>query len=118
MGDSVVFVPACALMRAMDVKDNSSVDGTNIELYTYWESSAQKYRFEMVKEEPKMLIGDVNGDGNINIMDATEIQRHIAQLSTIPEDRLSCADANKDGQVNIMDATQIQRFIAQLIPSL
>lgn len=118
VGDSVVFVPACALMRAMDVKDNSSVDGTNIELYTYWESSAQKYRFEMVKEEPKMLIGDVNGDGNINIMDATEIQRHIAQLSTIPEDRLSCADANKDGQVNIMDATQIQRFIAQLIPSL
>ena len=64
------------------------------------------------------ILGDVNGDGNVNIMDATEIQRHIAQLSTIPEDRLSCADANKDSQVNIMDATQIQRFIAQLIPEL
>ena len=67
---------------------------------------------------PQVKLGDVNGDGDINIMDATEIQRHIAQLSTIPEDRLSCADANKDNQVNIMDATQIQRFIAQLIPSL
>lgn len=64
------------------------------------------------------LIGDVNGDGDINILDATEIQRHIAQLTTIPEDRLSCADANKDGQVNILDATHIQRFIAQLIPEL
>lgn len=51
-------------------------------------------------------------------MDVTEIQRHIAQLTTIPENRLSCADTDKDGDINIIDATQLQRFIAQLIPSL
>ena len=46
------------------------------------------------------------------------IQRHLAQLTTIPEDRLVCADTDKDGKINITDVTMIQRFIAQIIPSL
>lgn len=50
--------------------------------------------------------------------DATMIQRHLAQLTTIPEDRLVCADTDKDGKINITDVTMIQRFIAQIIPSL
>lgn len=65
-----------------------------------------------------MKIGDTDGDGKVTIMDATEIQRHIAQLTTISDDRLTCADTDKDGKVSIMDATMIQRFIAQLIPEL
>ncbi len=65
-----------------------------------------------------VMIGDVDGDGKVSIMDATEIQRHIAQLTTISDERIACADTDKDGKVSIMDATQIQRFIAQLIPEL
>ncbi|MBR2715201.1 MAG: leucine-rich repeat protein, partial [Ruminococcus sp.] len=68
--------------------------------------------------KPELIIGDVDGDGKISVMDATEIQRHIAQLTTISEDRLSCADTDRDTRISIMDATQIQRFIAQLITSL
>ena len=66
----------------------------------------------------KAKIGDIDGDGNITIMDATMIQRHIAQLTTITDDRIVCADTDKDGKVTILDATKIQRFIAQLIPEL
>ena len=64
------------------------------------------------------LFGDVDGDGIVSVMDVTIIQRHIACLTTIPEDRLSYADTEKDGVISIMDATQIQMFIAKLIPSL
>ena len=64
------------------------------------------------------VLGDVDGDGAVTIMDATAIQLHIAQLEIIPEDKLACADTDGDGSVTIMDATQIQLFIAQLIPSL
>ena len=66
----------------------------------------------------KGILGDVDGDGAVTIMDATAIQLHIAQLEIIPEDKLACADTDGDGSVTIMDATQIQLFIAQLIPSL
>lgn len=77
--------------------------------------------FEVKDKEvisPDKILGDVDSDGNITIIDATEIQRHIAQLTTITEDRIECADTDKDGKVTIIDATQIQRFIAQLIPEL
>ncbi len=69
-------------------------------------------------EEPEILIGDTDGDGKVTIIDATEIQRHLAQLTTIIDDRLPCADTDKDGKVSIIDATQIQRFLAKLIPEL
>ncbi|MBQ7133640.1 MAG: dockerin type I repeat-containing protein [Ruminococcus sp.] len=64
---------------------------------------------------PNFKLGDVDGDGKVSIMDATAIQRHIAQLESIKEDRLPYADTDKDGKVSIMDATMIQRLIAQLI---
>ena len=62
--------------------------------------------------------GDVDGDEKLTVVDATYIQRHIAQLDTIPEDGLVFADADNDGEVSVIDATHIQRFVAQLIPSL
>ena len=61
------------------------------------------------------LLGDVDGDGKITIMDATEIQLHIAKTKTLTDDALSRADTDKDTKVSIMDATAIQRYIAKLI---
>ena len=69
--------------------------------------------YVVVNENNK--VGDVNGDGSVSVMDATMIQKHLANLTTISEDRLECADTNKDGVVSVMDATQIQRYLAQLI---
>ena len=67
---------------------------------------------------PENILGDVDSDGKITILDATQIQRHLAKLSSISEDRLHCADTDKDGTISILDATVIQRFLAKLIPSL
>lgn len=64
------------------------------------------------------MIGDVDGDGQVSVIDATMIQRHMAKLTTISEEKFSCADTDKNTKISIMDATVIQRFIAQLIPSL
>ena len=65
-----------------------------------------------------VLLGDVNGDGKVGIIDATLIQRHVAKLTEITDDRFDFSDVNKDGQITITDATMIQRFVAHLIPSL
>lgn len=64
------------------------------------------------------IVGDADGDGEVGVVDATLIQRHIAELDLLDEDRLECVDIDKDSKVTIMDATLIQRFIAQLIPKL
>lgn len=64
------------------------------------------------------LIGDVNCDGKINILDATEIQKHLAKMVTLNEQQLIIADTNHDGKINILDATQIQKFLAKLVTKL
>lgn len=59
------------------------------------------------------ILGDADGDGFITILDATAIQRHIAELSVSSFDS-DAADVDKDHSVTIMDATAIQRHIAEL----
>ena len=66
-------------------------------------------------EVPNIKLGDVDGDGEITILDATVIQRHLAKLTTLSETQLLVADTDKDGAVTILDATVIQRFLAKLI---
>lgn len=65
-----------------------------------------------------MILGDVDGDNDITIIDVTEIQRYLAHKTTFDNVKSLCADAEKDGVVSIMDATQIQRFIAHIITEL
>lgn len=60
-------------------------------------------------------IGDVDGDGNVSVLDATSVQMHVASISAINDDCLASADTDKDGNISILDATQIQLFVAKLI---
>lgn len=56
------------------------------------------------------MFGDVNGDGEVSISDATEIQLYLAKLKDFDEDTLVVADCNEDGNVDIKDVTCIQFF--------
>ena len=60
-----------------------------------------------------LTLGDVDGDSDVTIVDATCIQRHLAELAVISYNE-TAADADGDGEVTIMDATAIQRFVAEL----
>ena len=73
------------------------------------------YDFAPCKANDGYILGDVDLDGNISIMDATLIQLHIASLTQLNETQLKAADTDKSGDVSIMDATAIQLFIAKLI---
>ncbi len=66
---------------------------------------------------PNPQLGDVNQDGNVNIKDATLIQKHLANLETLNSEKLKLADTNKDGYVSVKDATQIQKYVAKMITS-
>lgn len=65
----------------------------------------------------KHKLGDVNGDGKINVSDATVIQKYAAELITLTDAQIAVADTNNDGLININDATLIQRYAAELITS-
>ena len=60
------------------------------------------------------VIGDVDLDGAVTILDATAIQRHLASLEALSEEALKAADCDGVGAVTILDATEIQRYLVGL----
>ena len=60
-----------------------------------------------------VILGDADGDGDLNITDATCIQRHLAEIP-VYEYIEEASDTDGDGQVSILDVTMIQRYLAQL----
>lgn len=58
--------------------------------------------------------GDVDGDGTLSVLDATEIQKYIAKLTEFNEIQTELADLNGDGEISVIDATEIQKTLAQL----
>lgn len=64
--------------------------------------------------EDKYLIGDVNLDGNVDILDVTYIQKHMARISVLTSDALAKADTDYNTRVDIKDATHIQKILAKL----
>ncbi len=62
-----------------------------------------------------VVYGDVNGDGEVAVIDATLIQRHIAKLITLTEEQLERAMVRGDEELTVMDATLIQQHVAKII---
>ncbi len=58
------------------------------------------------------ILGDANEDNELNIKDATIIQKHLANILTLSERSKILADFNDSGDVNIKDATAIQKHLA------
>lgn len=63
----------------------------------------------------KVLIGDVDTDGNISINDVSVIQLFISEQSTLTDRQLIAADANDDGSVDVIDATFVQMYLVDNI---
>lgn len=62
------------------------------------------------KEQEKML-GDVNGDGKINLIDYTKILSHVKKTKLLIEEEKALADINKDGKINLIDYTRVLAIV-------
>ncbi len=64
--------------------------------------------------EDKGILGDVDGNGKVNIKDATMIQKAVAKIISLTDTEQIRADVNADAKVNIKDATAIQKYVAKI----
>jgi hypothetical protein len=86
--------------------------GTIIEDMEYCGDAPDMGAYEYITEdcyECGVDLADVNGDGQINILDLVQISYYILELSTPAYE--CAADYNQDGQVNILDLVQIVNYI-------
>ena len=70
---------------------------------------------EPTEPGPEKLLGDVDGDGVVSVIDATQIQKYKAQILTENDIDLSVADVDGDGVVSVLDASRIQKYKAKIM---
>ena len=62
----------------------------------------------------KWIMGDVDNDGEVTILDATCIQRILAEIIKNPDEGMILRGKVTEEELSIIDATMIQRFLAEL----
>ena len=71
-------------------------------------------RFE-AELRPLAVPGDVNGDGEIDILDANLVVAWYNEIRDLTDKQLAAADVNGDGEVDIMDANMIVAYYNEII---
>lgn len=72
----------------------------------------------LVKEVMIYLLGDVNGDGKVNVTDVNRLFRYVNKQISLTETQQNSADVNKDGKVNITDVNRLFRYVNKQLTSL
>ena len=95
-----------------EIFDTESTISETATIYGYENSTAQAYaeryykRFVAIED-----IGDISGNGEIDLYDAIEIAKAIMGMRTFTEEEKLIADFNKDGTVDLYDAIEIARTL-------
>lgn len=106
------------------IGDDAFCGCDKLTIYGEKDSAAESYAkmfgiaFVALGESAHGKVGDTNGDGKVTVADATQIQKHLANILKLEGAELEAADTNGDGKVTVADATQIQKYLAKVIPSL
>ncbi len=69
---------------------------------------------ETETQTPLGVLGDADLDGELSVLDATQIQLYMASLVEFDGTQLVLADMDKDGEVSVLDATKICLGLAGL----
>lgn len=108
------------VLQSITATDSYNFDSVTDGTYTIRVSKenhvTREYEIEVngdiVIEDLKLnLIGDVDGNDKINVMDYTETLRHVKKTTELVGYEYDCADVNGDGRVNVSDYAAILRHV-------
>ena len=108
--EDTTLTPTKVEIEATDVTKGSAAEPTTKPVSPTQPTTAQP----ATEPSGNAVYGDVNGDGDITVVDATLVQKHIVQFETLSADKQILADVNEDNTLSVVDATLIQKYIVQL----
>ena len=96
-------------------QDNSLTDMNAVYENGYLIFTTDHFSVYVVSVPKTYTIGDSNGDGNVDVLDAAAIQKFASGMADMTNNQQYFADVNNDGVVDILDADEIQKFAAGII---
>ena len=88
------------------------IDLTNFDYATKTGAVATVTVTDVTPEEPKTIVGDVDGNQVIDANDVTALQMYIAKYTMDYEVNVAVADVDGNGTVNVLDVTALQKYVA------
>ena len=73
-----------------------------------------EYTFDATSD---FIMGDANSDGQISVLDVTEIQRYLAHTVDFDSTQKKASDVDGDGSITVSDVAVLQQFLAHIITS-
>ena len=92
----------------------NTTGGEQITTETVFETSTTVYA--QWEELNKSLLGDINGDGKVNIKDWNRMYEYINETYSLSEDEIKRGDVNGDGKVNNKDWNRMYDHITEVNP--
>lgn len=108
--EDTTLTPTKVEIEATDVTKGSAAEPTTKPVPSTQPTTAQP----ATEPSGNAVYGELNGDGDITVVDATLVQKHVVQLETLSADKQILADVNEDNTISVVDATLIQKYIVQL----
>lgn len=108
--EDTTLTPTKVEIEATDVTKGSAAEPTTKPVPSTQPTTAQP----ATEPSGNAVYGEVNGDGDITVVDATLVQKHVVQLETLSADKQILADVNGDNTISVVDATLIQKYIVHL----
>lgn len=104
------------------VASTSGIQGTGTVNLNYGENAikvtctaqngaAKDYTINIVRQGGTVKKGDLDGDGEIGLMDLLFVKRHIMGLAALTENQFAAADIDGNGSVDLMDYLKMKRHI-------
>lgn len=68
--------------------------------------------------DPGLVLGDLNGDGDVTVADAVILARYLVDLETLTPVQRVAADIDQDGEITSADAVLVARYLVGLTLAL
>ena len=107
-GDLEIVTGSGSNLFVIDIKES----GSNSNYWSMFRGNAKRTGTYLPEDDDPSCgsdLGDVTGDGNINILDLVQIANYILEVSAPMYE--CAADYTQDGNVNILDLVQIANYI-------
>lgn len=95
----------------------NSVEGNTTGTFTDEPQTVTFKYVDYIPERFRAPQGDVNGDGVVDLLDATMLQRYDANMVKLSDEQVACGDYDQNGITDIADVVLLQRYLAGMIDS-
>ena len=101
---------------SVEVKDSRGESKTITKDYTVSEGEILPPPTDPEPTDPEIMLGDLDGNGRVDLTDVLETQKHIAAIKSLTGNAFIAADVDQNGKIDLTDVLMMQKRIANIIP--